>query len=815
MFWLLITLAQMGQFKSSGSRNTMCGALLVAARGGAIVAGISLAFSTAAAEERFHLIIDSQVIETAINYISEQTNYQFIYTDPDIAATATREVNGRMTVAEALSIMLANTGVAFQYLNNNTIRLYKAKSKQIANKKVAETTRSALPRPNTSMEEIEVVGAPEQQSRYLTSQDVVTIGTLNTRDLEERSISNFQDLGLAVPGMSVQDTGGLHRRVFVRGVGNWAGSSSLIGIYLDEATITANPAFQLDLRPYDMERIEVLRGAQNGSYGDGSVGGTIRFVTKKPNLERFEAGIDLSAAFTHEGEPGQKLQGVLNLPIISDTAGLRIAAIFDRSGGWIDQPAAQRSDFNDQNAKTVYVKGLWQASDTVSAHSLVLLHRNVVASNIGEDENGNYEQVFNLLTYPTVEDRFNLYSLNLSWNTGLFNLVSSTSYLDAFKRSQQLSNRDPVLPPPALPIPKLFVDYPTDTSVFNQELRLTSNQSGRWSWAVGGFYRDASLYQSGLSQYLIPGDTELTNVNFRILESTRSWSLFADTEFSVSDRCGLGIGFRYYHDNRKYFDDFTYQSGTFGSVNPRAYAHFDITDTFRIYGNIVKGFRSGGFNLFGIEPYRPDSLWSYDIGVKTARNDDSLSAEMTLFYSDYRDYQVVNTLPLPAPQLFVQSNVGDGEIKGVDWSILWQPRKNFRLGLSGNYVGTRFVRINKDATTHMLGDRLDLVPEYGVTLSASYHFKFRNRPAFVRLDYDQQGRSVLRNRSKGEHYTGSSDVINMLGLQAEWQWHNKLSLGIFVKNLLNDRGYVDAFALIARAARPRPRTIGVKISAEF
>lgn len=815
VLWLVMTLKQIGRSNSRHQCNAGCGAWLAGARGAALAAGMSALLPAFAAQERYHFAIDAQAIETAINVLSARTNCQFIYTDPAIAATTTRDVNGEMTVAEALALMLANTGVQFQYLNANTVRLYRTKTTHTTPTRVGVAPMHQRQSENIGMEEVGVVAARERQSSLLSSPHAATLGILDARDLKERSINNFQDLGLAVPGMSVQDTGGLHRRVFVRGVGNWAGSSSLIGIYVDEATVTANPAFQLDLRPYDLERIEVLRGAQNGVYGDGSVGGTIRFITKKPQLQRFEAKAEVSAAFTRGGEPGQKLQGVLNLPIVADTFGLRIAAIVDRSGGWIDQPAAQRRDFNEQTANTVYVKGLWRAAEAVSVQALALLHRNTVASDIGEDAHGNYEQVFDLLTYPTIDDRYNLYNFNVSWDGKRFQLVSSSTYLDAFKRSVHLGNRDPVLPPPALPMQKLLVDYPTDTRVFNQELRLASNSAGPWQWMVGGFFRDAAVDQFGLSQYQPPGEAQPLSFFFQGVESTRSWSLFADAERAVSDRLGLGVGIKYYRDSRDFFDGSTYQSGVFDSVNPRFYANFEVTPALALYANVVKGFRSGGFNFLGVKPYRPDSLWNYELGAKTALADDSLRAEVTLFYSDYRDYQVINTLPPPTPPLFVLSNVGDGQIKGLDGSVVWQPRQTLRFGLSGNYVATEFVRINAAATTHVVGDRLDLVPKYGVTLSASYHFTIRQRPAFVRLDYDRQGRSVLRNRSKGGHYHGSSDVIDMLGLQTEWQWCDKFSVGLFVKNLLNDRGYVDAFALIARASRPRPRTVGIKLAMEF
>jgi iron complex outermembrane receptor protein len=106
----------------------------------------------------------------------------------------------------------------------------------------------------------------------------------------------------------------------------------------------------------------VLRGPQGTLYGEGSVGGTIRFITKNPVLNHFQMNADVAAMFTEDGTPSQRIESVVNVPLIDNELGLRIASTFEHDGGWINQPGAAQRDYNDQNLADVRVKGLWYVS---------------------------------------------------------------------------------------------------------------------------------------------------------------------------------------------------------------------------------------------------------------------------------------------------------------------------------------------------------------------------------------------------------------------------------------------------------------------
>ena len=115
----------------------------------------------------------------------------------------------------------------------------------------------------------------------------------------------------------------------------------------------------------------------------------------------------------------------------------------------------------------------------------------------------------------------------------------------------------------------------------------------------------------------------------------------------------------------------------------------------------------------------------------------------------------------------------------------------------------------------MLGDPLDVVPQYGYSLWANVGFNWSdNSPGFIRIDYSEQGKSNFRNRSFGPDYHSQSDVIEMLNMRLGWS-HDDWSVDLYALNLLDENGFVGPMAIDKFAARARPRTIGLKLGIQF
>jgi len=352
-----------------------------------------------------------------------------------------------------------------------------------------------------------------------------------------------------------------------------------------------------------------------------------------------------------------------------------------------------------------------------------------------------------------------------------------------------------------------------NNNTLTEELRLSSNNSSPWQWTVGGFFKYFRT-STALSSYfgLVDGPLPAAPGSSLGTASSKANAAFFDTNYKFFDRLTFGVGARYYTDEESAAPPA--EEATFHSVDPRAYAQFALTDSSSIYATVAKGFRSGGLNgQTGQPPFGPENVWNYEFGAKADLDDHRLNLDADIFYTKYLDYQAVGFDPNSAVQLNFYRNSGDAWIRGVEWDFRWQPVDEWSFSLNGNYMDTRFYRLNAEGTYHNVGDPVDFVPKYEVTASAQRNFDWSGKRGFFRLDYQRRGPSYWELRSLAPWFNGESDVINILNFNANIQLTDTLGLGLFGQNLTNNRGFLSPENEFDRfAARSKPRTIGVRFS---
>jgi outer membrane receptor protein involved in Fe transport len=201
-------------------------------------------------------------------------------------------------------------------------------------------------------------------------------------------------------------------------------------------------------------------------------------------------------------------------------------------------------------------------------------------------------------------------------------------------------------------------------------------------------------------------------------------------------------------------------------------------------------------------------VWTYELGGKASLFDGRLRTNAAVFYSDYKDYQVVG-FTAQNPVNFVY-NAGAARIKGVEWDATLRPADQWTLGFGVDYLDTKFTRITAEGTGIHVGDRIGLVPKYQFAVSVQREFRWSGRSGFVRLDYNQIGNEI-NNGTPGSE----SDVLNLLNFNTSLYVTDNLRLGLFAKNLLNDRGHTDPLEVYNYAARERPRTYGLEFGVDI
>ena len=797
---------------------------------------LSLPVRAATLDSLVSVEIAAQPLESALLQLAEQASFQLVLDPQTVGSRRVPQLAGKMSIRQALDRLLQNTGLVYRWSGDHTVTITSKSDLRTASageplaradpgrmsmgeggeagpapESAAAGDEAAIQGNGFAMLEEVVVTAQKRAQRLIDVPESIT--ALTGAELQQAGIHSVLDLSYAVPSLVVDDTGGGYQRYFIRGVGNGNGVTSLVGVYMDDADITNNGNTQLDINMTDLKRIEVLKGPQGTLYGDGSAGGTIRYITNDPNLSAFSAYGDVSIYDTRFGSMSEVGSAVINAPLVKDTLGLRIVGTYGNIGGWVDQPAAGRTDINNQDLRDVRVKGLWTPTDAMSVKTLVEIHRNGGnGSEISADANYNLALAVEPTARTPFESNFDLYNLNLSYDLSSVNLLSSTTYFDSLTHGV-LGLEYPVDFPPTPLFQFLNNPDTRDDESFSEEIRATSRATDGLHWIAGAFYKHqklnyATAYEESFGGPLLGSDLALDN------EGTKSVSVFGDGSYEITDRITAGAGARYFHDDRTEYDGVLYRTGSFHSVDPRVYASYAVSHGIHVYANIADGFRSGGFNGgYGVpeSTFAPEKVRSYEVGTKTSLLDGHLNTDLALFFSRYSNYQIYVNTPNGIGEL---ENGGDAHIKGIDWSLQWQATDHLSLEASGSVTNSRFVSLAPGEITVQVGDPIDYTAEYTARASGVYRFNLpRGTPAFARLDYSQIGPEHTTDRGEGgPPILFESDVIHMLdariGLNiSDW------SVALFATNLLSENGNEDPSAAFGIGARPRPRTFGIEVSA--
>ena len=160
--------------------------------------------------------------------------------------------------------------------------------------------------------------------------------------------------------------------VSLRGIGP-LGSSATVGSYVDDAPIgssgiyNSTNALSFELMPYDIERIEVLRGPQGTLYGASSIGGLLKYVTVKPALDEFEGKFGVEAVDVTDGSGNDFNYGArISFPLVKDSLGMSLSYARRELPAYIDNIQTGEEDVNEGTQEGARLALLWQPSENTS-----------------------------------------------------------------------------------------------------------------------------------------------------------------------------------------------------------------------------------------------------------------------------------------------------------------------------------------------------------------------------------------------------------------------------------------------------------------
>jgi iron complex outermembrane recepter protein len=664
----------------------------------------------------------------------------------------------------------------------------------------------------------EIVVTAEKREQEL--QDVpISIQAFGAESLDAVHIRDLSEVMTLVPGASEDVSYGAGQRTFqLRGVATGAGDPT-VGYYLDDiAFFGVGQGLAPMGRTFDIERIEVLRGPQGTLYGNGSMGGTVRFIPMAPNLNRVEGSIRAAYSGTDGGDPGNYLDAAVSVPIVKNKLGLRLVASTEKIGGYTVIPSEDLENTNPADLEHWRASLLWIPTDRMVvklqyAHSRTKQDGSLFLSSLDPPISRQAPGDF-------LEWAYDLFSGTFEYNFDFATLTSTTSYIDG--NWDLLYN---IAFPPA-PDGILKFGYDTSTGTFNNETRLVSTSGGFVQWVGGVFYSESDITR----------DTDTNAPDFipssSSLVTSESLSVFGEVSLNLLDGKLIPlVGLRYFDDERAASAttlDEDLGPFTFDDTAPRFNLSYLPNPDATYYLNIAKGFRSGSFNTPGVcdvlhagigglpcELAVPsDELWSYELGLKYALAGNSLFLEGAFYYQDWKgNRQTVSFAGVGSAY-----QVGDAVIPGIDVGLTYSPASLTGLAfqVTGNWNDAHFTEIDpriSEETGVEEGDRLPVVPEWTASFAASYDWKLGRKwrgAASVAYSHIEPQVGLFGSDAMGD----SRDL-----LRARVGFTNGVfGINLFGTNLLGENGaiYLDApVGGLPSMTQDYPRQVGLEVTYDF
>ena len=730
------------------------------------------------------------------------------------------------------------------------------------------TTADGTPPVQTAANDPEIIVTANRREERV--RDVAMgVSALGGENLNNRQALSFEDYAALIPGLSLQQQGTGFERLILRGQ-NAGTSGATVAVYIDESPIGSSNGLvrggllTANLDPWDLQRIEVLRGPQGTLYGASAEGGLIKFVANGPNLKQFSGVLEAGGVAVVHGEAGESIKGVLNVPLLNGDAAIRVSGFEEELPGYLYNPVLDRHNVNGGYRRggrasflyaptsrfSVQLTGFIQetyagASPIVDAVGSALTFATPPANRFDPNSGDLVQKRYSV---EPATNRIENFSGTLKYDFGRAALTSVTSYGVLNERRVSPYSFAEVAPGftyGAVLTQFFFNGTPTGLNAddylrvhkLTQEIRFNSTGDGRLQWQFGGFYtQERSFVSDEYFSFTQPSANPFSGMNFGLqsLPSTyREYAGFGELTYKFTDRFDVAVGGRYAY-NKQFSNTLGTASPLLGpalnvvtrsdgdavtySVAPR----WHITDDTLAYARIASGYRPGGPNI--VPPgapvgfpasYGADRTQNYEVGLRTALFAKRLLIDVDVFRIDWRDIQLFEVINASG----VTVNGSGARSQGVEWNFTLKPATGLALTWVGSYIDAK-ITASAPLAGATAGDRLPFVPDVTTSLDAEYDWQIGRIQAFAggTLAYQDSQYTDFGASAFLEPHT-SLPGFTTLSLRAGVGF-DKWRLQVYGKNVADKRG-ITAYA---NAGSPnnggfvgiiQPATFGVLVSRAF
>lgn len=692
------------------------------------------------------------------------------------------------------------------------------------------------------------------QYRKEDAQNVsIATSILGEASIVQQDIHDPDAIALHVPGMSYAEFAPGQALVAIRGIisaDDGPGMDNSIAVFLDGVYIGRQAMVNFDL--YDIERIEVLKGPQGSLFGRNAIGGAINIITRMPtsspqghlsltrgnyNAVRTNAyvagelsdGLNASLSVNQRQRDGYTknvLLGVDNQD--EDTESVRTRWQYERgrtvwelhadytsdkrgdmgrtpvrNNGAFDYVSLWQSLGGDENRSTAPIDGRSERrAKGVSLHALTTFDAGTATvigawrdassvwemASIGAPFGGGIDLstgVYGIDVNDDINEQIQQRSLELRWTSadhdtftyagGAFLLQESTDRIEQFKLDRNA----------------LSTGLQTVGNEVSDQKNTTDSYAlyghAKWwfhpQWALIGGARFTQDHKQVITRSLNCGD-----------QSNPLVANYAACDVGAGSLGILQRSFRVEGDHS--WTDFS----------PKLAVEFHPRSDAMVYASITKGFKSGGFGGSpGVEgeaqtPIDPEVVWSYELGLKSDWWQKRARTNLSVFYMDYEDLQVVHFGPSPSnPSFgsFTTTNIKTSTISGLE--VEGQLLLNDYIDISGNYAYLDsevedFQLTTGGGVVDLSGSSLRQAPEHSSTLALNAHVPLAHNRGTLHgyLDYQYKGEQISDYINQNTRI----DAVELFNANLRWQSEQEtFTVTLWVKNIKDTRYISHAYSI--------------------
>lgn len=690
------------------------------------------------------------------------------------------------------------------------------------------------PEASDALQEIVVTAEKRESSLQDTPISIVAFGA---ETLESRRIASVADLGAAVPNVQVtpHPNTGTTVRVTIRGIGEPSAVQTRdnpVAVYIDGVYVGRGQGLANELA--DLERIEVLRGPQGTLYGRNATAGAINFITKAPELAEF--GGQQSFTFGRFNQFNSRTS--VNFPV-GDTLAFDLGYLVVRKDGFVDNLGAGADRFGDVDRKAARAAAFWKPTDAFQARytfdSTWLYDTSpYVAAVPFYPAEGTRPTSGSAGSTPLRPGTGRVQGHNLTFEyeaAPRLKVRTITGYRKVDDDTNQAYNPGPVRP--FLP---LYNRATTDQSQFSEEVQFIGDAfEGGLEYVAGLYYFRES--GDGLNQTTLPFQTEPRAFSWK----NKAYAVFGQATWTpniLDKRLHATLGARWSKDEREagVFARVIPVVGTpvvaidasgnqdFDDVSPTGTLQFDINDDVNVFARIAKGYKTGGFNPTASSAaafargFGPETLISYEAGVRSELFGRRVRFNATAFYSDYDDIQTNVFNPLNT-RIFDVVNAGKATVQGVEVDVTALLVEGLTVNGSFGYTDPEFKKVvdlgGNDITSSF---EFPHAPKSSFTLGADYKSPgTRIGTVEANLNYEWQGKYFGVTTYSPPLIAQSYGLLNGRVALADFAGVKGLQIAAWGRNLTDSTYYLNHFAFVdvGVAMFGEPRSYGVDVSMKF